>query len=67
MSGALLLEPTETESKETLDGYIVKIKELLVKIKAGDVEEFIIAPQLAPVKRIDEVLAARKLNLSEPE
>jgi len=58
--GALLVEPTETESKETLDQFIGAVKYLAAKAKAGNVEMFKNAPQLTPLKRLDETQAARK-------
>ncbi|CAA7613411.1 aminomethyl-transferring glycine dehydrogenase subunit GcvPB [Magnetospirillum sp. UT-4] len=57
--GALLMEPTETESKETLDGFIAVIRALADKAKAGAAEEFKAAPRLTPRRRLDETLAAR--------
>jgi glycine dehydrogenase subunit 2 len=58
--GALLMEPTETESKEGLDLFIAVIKGLAKRAKSGDVEHFHGAPRLAPRRRLDETLAARK-------
>jgi glycine dehydrogenase subunit 2 len=57
--GALLMEPTETESKETLDQYIAVVKGLAAKAKAGAAEEFKTAPRFTPRRRLDETLAAR--------
>lgn len=57
--GALLMEPTETESKETLDTYIGVIRALTAKAKAGAAEDFKAAPKLTPRRRLDETLAAR--------
>ncbi|ARJ64444.1 glycine dehydrogenase (aminomethyl-transferring) [Magnetospirillum sp. ME-1] len=57
--GALLMEPTETESKETLDQYIGVVKGLAAKAKAGAADEFKAAPRLTPRRRLDETLAAR--------
>jgi len=58
--GALLMEPTETESKEGLDLFIAVIKGLAKRAKSGDAEYFHGAPRLAPRRRLDETLAARK-------
>ncbi|PCI38302.1 MAG: glycine dehydrogenase (aminomethyl-transferring) [Rhodospirillaceae bacterium] len=58
--GALLMEPTESESKETLDLYIKTLKGLIEKVKAGDVQLFKNAPVLTPRRRLDETAAARK-------
>jgi glycine dehydrogenase subunit 2 len=59
----LLIEPTETESIETLDGFI----EVMIKIKAeaeADVETLKGAPYSLPVRRLDDVKAARELDLA---
>lgn len=57
--GALLMEPTETESKETLDQFIEVVLGLAAKAKAGAAEEFKAAPRNTPRRRLDETLAAR--------
>ncbi len=66
--GALLIEPTETESKQTLDLFIDTMQALAAKAKAGDSEFFHAAPRLTPRRRLDETLAARKpvLRWSRP-
>ncbi len=58
--GALLMEPTESESKDSLDRFIAVIKGLARRAKAGDAEYFRGAPRLTPRRRLDETLAARK-------
>ncbi len=59
--GALLMEPTETESKATLDQYCESVLALARKAKRGDaVDEFTNAPVLTPRRRLDETQAARK-------
>ncbi|MBF0251001.1 MAG: aminomethyl-transferring glycine dehydrogenase subunit GcvPB [Alphaproteobacteria bacterium] len=58
--GALLMEPTESESKETLDGYVATLRALTERAKAGDVQFFKDAPRLTPRRRLDETTAARK-------
>jgi glycine dehydrogenase subunit 2 len=58
--GAMLIEPTETESKASLDGFIAVMRKLAEAARAGEVERFKGAPRLAPVKRLDETRAARK-------
>lgn len=58
--GAFLIEPTETESKATLDDFITALRELATKAKSGDAEFFRQAPRAAPRKRLDETLAARQ-------
>jgi glycine dehydrogenase subunit 2 len=59
--GALLMEPTETESKATLDSFIESLLHLARKAKTGKADaEFKAAPMLAPRRRLDETKAARK-------
>lgn len=58
--GAMLIEPTESESKEELDKFCDALLHLARKAKAGDVDFFKSAPQLAPRRRLDETGAARK-------
>ena len=58
--GALLIEPTETESKDAVDLFIATLRHLAERAKAGDVALFQAAPQLAPRRRLDETAAARK-------
>lgn len=59
--GALLMEPTETESKETLDQFCEAVLALARKAKQGDqAESFLAAPELTPRRRLDETQAARK-------
>ncbi len=57
--GAMLIEPTETESKASLDQFIVALRSIAVRAKAGD-EALKAAPVYAPRRRLDETLAARK-------
>ena len=57
-----MIEPTETESKETLDGFI----DTMIKIaqEADENPELLkSAPHNTPVRRIDEAKAARNLIL----
>ena len=58
--GAMLIEPTETESKASLDLFIATLRDLVASAKAGDTERFTTAPQLAPTRRLDETRAARQ-------
>jgi len=62
--GAMLIEPTETESKQELDRFCHALRELAQAARAGDVERFKGAPHLAPLRRLDETLAARKPRLT---
>ncbi|MGE4529559.1 MAG: aminomethyl-transferring glycine dehydrogenase subunit GcvPB [Rhodospirillaceae bacterium] len=58
--GALLMEPTESESKQTLDLFIDTVRALAAKAQAGEADFFHAAPRLTPRRRLDETLAARK-------
>jgi glycine dehydrogenase subunit 2 len=58
--GAMLVEPTESESKASLDLFIATLRDLALSAKAGDMTRFTQAPRLAPRRRVDEALAARK-------
>ena len=58
--GALLMEPTETESRETLDQYIDAIRDLAARAKAGGAQAFHDAPIHTPRRRLDETAAARR-------
>jgi glycine dehydrogenase subunit 2 len=58
--GALLMEPTETESKESLDQFIGSLLSLARRAKAGEAEAFHAAPRLTPRRRLDETAAARR-------
>jgi glycine dehydrogenase subunit 2 len=62
--GAMLIEPTETESKRELDRFCDALEALAAAAKAGDVDRFTGAPYLAPMRRLDETLAARKPKLT---
>ncbi|HEX3699320.1 MAG TPA: aminomethyl-transferring glycine dehydrogenase subunit GcvPB [Phenylobacterium sp.] len=62
--GAMLIEPTETEPKRELDRFCDAMLALAEAAKAGDVERFKGAPHLAPLRRLDETLAARKPRLT---
>ena len=57
--GAMLVEPTETESKAGLDRFIGSLRSLAARAKAGD-EALKSAPHFAPRRRLDETQAARK-------
>ena len=58
--GAMLIEPTESESKETLDQFIHVLRSLAMAAKSGDTARFSQAPYLVPRNRLDETQAARK-------
>lgn len=57
--GAMLVEPTETESKAALDQFIGAMRSVAERAIAGD-ESLKTAPHYAPMRRLDETLAARK-------
>jgi len=57
--GAMLVEPTETESKAALDQFIGALRSVAERAKAGD-QALKSAPHFAPRARLDETLAARK-------
>jgi glycine dehydrogenase subunit 2 len=63
---ALMLEPTETESKETLDAFIAAMKEI-AKEAVRHPEKFHDAPVTTPVSRLDEVKAAREMDCAFTE
>ena len=58
--GAMLIEPTESESKGELDRFIKVMRSLAEKAVAGETAMFKAAPVYAPMRRLDETLAARK-------
>ena len=58
----LLIEPTETESKETLDNFVNAMIEIATAAAEGT--EFKEAPYTMPVRRLDDVKAARQLDLA---
>ena len=60
--GALMIEPTETEGKEGLDAFIHAMRE--IAREAEQTPQIVLtAPHTTPVKRVDEVAAARNLVL----
>ena len=61
----LMIEPTETESMETIDTFVAAL-EKIAQEAIDDPELLKTAPHTAPVKRIDEAQAARSLDLSWP-
>ncbi len=58
--GAMLVEPTETESKQELDRFIHVMRSLARDAVEHKAERFLAAPTLAPLRRLDETSAARK-------
>lgn len=62
----LMIEPTETESRETMDAFIGAMEQIAREVEENP-QVVIDAPSTAPVRRLDEALAARKLDLTWPE
>jgi glycine dehydrogenase subunit 2 len=62
---ALLVEPTETETKETLDAFADAIAAIL-KEAADDPEVARNAPYITPVRRLDEAAAAKRPVIRQP-
>ena len=60
----LMAEPTETESKETLDEYVDALREIVAEGREHP-EKLAAAPQSLPVRRLDETAAARNMILTE--
>jgi glycine dehydrogenase subunit 2 len=58
--GALLIEPTETESRDAIDLFVGALRHLAERAKAGDRDRFAAAPLYAPRRRLDETRAARQ-------
>src|SRR5262245_46082891 len=61
--GAMLIEPTESESKESLDRFVASLRKLAVAARDGEVARFREAPRFAPRRRLDETKAARQPRL----
>ena len=61
VNGALLIEPTETESKETLD-YFCDTLCILVEMVKDETKrkDFSLSPQNSPIQRLNETRAARQ-------
>ena len=55
---SLMIEPTENESKETLDGFIAVMRQIAEEAKANP-DKVKSAPHLTPIGRVDDVLAAK--------
>ncbi len=61
---ALMIEPTETESKQTLDTFVAAMSEIAEEA-VNEPELLRTAPHETPVGRLDEVKAARELVLNQ--
>jgi glycine dehydrogenase subunit 2 len=58
--GAMLIEPTESESKTSLDLFVMTLRDLAFAVKADKRDRFLPAPVHAPRRRLDETRAARQ-------
>ena len=63
---AIMIEPTETESKAVLDGFIETMLKIAREIEENP-EEVLKSPQTTPIKKVDETLAARHPDLTFKE
>ena len=61
---AIMIEPTETESKDTLDRFVDAMVEIALAVERGDVSSFSSAPATAPVSRLDETRAAKDMRFT---
>ena len=57
---ALMIEPTETETRETLDSFADAIAQILREAATDGPEIAQNAPYTTPVRRLDEVMAAKR-------
>ena len=67
--GAMLIEPTESESRASLDLFVATLRDLVFAVKDGKTERFTEAPRFTPRRRLDETRAARQpvLKWTRPE
>ncbi len=63
---AIMIEPTETESKKVLDNFINTMLKIAKEIEQNP-EEVLKSPQTTPIKKVDETLAARHPDLTWKE
>ena len=59
LPGTMLIEPTETESKDSIDRFVSTMKKIAKDAEDGKAEEYHNFPQSTPRKRLNEVKAAR--------
>ncbi len=64
VKNAMLIEPTESEPKETLDDFIGAMRQIAEDVKLGDVEKLKKNPISTPRRRVDEVKAVRDLKVT---
>lgn len=60
---AMLIEPTETETKETLDEFAATMKKIAKEVEE-DLNSVLTSPHTTPLKRLDDALAARNVNIT---
>jgi glycine dehydrogenase subunit 2 len=58
---ALMVEPTETESPQTVEALAQAMRRIAEEVASGDADGARAAPRTTPVGRVDEVRAARQL------
>lgn len=66
VSEAMMIEPTETESKDRLDDFAQAMIEIAQEVEQNP-QNILSAPHNAPVKRVDETNAARHLDLKKED
>ena len=59
-----MIEPTETESKQTLDAFVADLRDILAQA-ATDPEAVRACPTSLPVGRLDETQAARAMEITD--
>ena len=59
LPGTMLIEPTETESKDSMDRFITVMKDIATDARNGQSERYHNFPESTPRRRLDEVYAAR--------
>ncbi|MDQ0316146.1 aminomethyl-transferring glycine dehydrogenase subunit GcvPB [Amorphus orientalis] len=67
--GAMLIEPTESESRASLDLFAATLRDLAMAAGRGETDRFAGTPRFAPRRRLDETRAARSPSLkwTKPE
>ena len=63
MPECFLIEPTETESREELDAFVAAMRAIMREVEESP-ELVKSAPHTLPVRRLDDVKAARDLDLA---
>jgi len=63
VKGAMLIEPTESETLEALDHFIQVMRDIATSAKAGDIDAFKHNPVSTPRKRVNEIHAVKHLKV----